>query len=65
MAQIIKFRSKRQDIKRTEALIKGTIVCYTCDDCGAEIEVIDDEFPRYCPECGTEILEWDNSEDDT
>ena len=37
--------------------MKGTYEEYTCDCCGADIEVIDGDFPERCPSCDR-IISW-------
>ena len=67
MAKIIAFNVRRRNGKtleaeRWKALVKGNIEYYNCDDCGGEIEVINGDFPKRCPHCGTEILDWSDEE---
>lgn len=59
MGQIIEFNA-RKDAKRerVEALMKGRVEHYSCDTCGADIEVINGVFPKKCPGCGVDIAEW-------
>ena len=64
MGVIVEFRprsKKKQsgEAKRLEAMIKGKLEVYTCDNCGGDIEVINDEFPSHCPHCNVELLEWE------
>jgi len=54
----VKKKIKSDSAKRIEALIKGKIEAYTCDNCGGHFEVINDDFPTHCPCCGME-MEWD------
>lgn len=65
MAQIIEFRrrDKKEEMSRTEALVKGKIDVYRCDSCGKEFEVINDVFPDTCPGCGVVISVWNDSEE--
>ena len=65
MGEIIKFnpqyRVKSKEISdkdRYKAMAKGKYEVYVCEDCGGDIEVIDEQFPSTCPHCGTEILGW-------
>lgn len=65
MAQIVEFVSyKRAITKRTteserwKAMAKGQIEYYRCEDCGYDIEVINNKFPTNCPCCNSEILDW-------
>ena len=62
MAQIIKFQ-KRNDAERVKALVKGEIRTFTCDTCGADIEVINGVYPKKCPGCGLEIEHWNKLEE--
>ena len=62
MAKIIEFK-KMKGKNRTEALVKGRIRTFTCDTCGEEIEVINEEYPDCCPGCGLEIETWKKSEE--
>ncbi len=55
-------RNKR--INRCEALAKGLIEEYICNNCGGDIEVIDKDFPSHCPNCGATISEWDCCENE-
>lgn len=59
MAEIIQFKPKSQ-INRIEALVKGQITMFTCDVCGGDIEVLFDNYPEKCPNCGL-IMDWRNS----
>lgn len=67
MAQIIEFKKSKKVEKpgknRVEALVKGRIRVFTCDECGARIEVINGEYPDRCPGCNREITKWKNSEE--
>lgn len=65
MAQIISFVKRKQvsdNAERLRALVEGRIRHFTCDDCGADIEVIDKNFPKKCPGCGLEIIGWKSEE---
>jgi predicted RNA-binding Zn-ribbon protein involved in translation (DUF1610 family) len=69
MCAIIDFRKNVENLKakhkpmsRIEAMVKGLVEIYTCNNCGGDIEVIDKVYPDCCPNCGAEILEW-NDED--
>ena len=65
MGQIIEFSARKNSKhERVEALVKGNIECYVCEDCGGDIEVINNKFPTRCPNCGVLILEWDNTEEE-
>ena len=50
---------KKKLMSRTEALIKGLIETYTCDSCGGDFEVINEQFPERCPCCNME-MEWED-----
>lgn len=65
MAQIIEFKKpgKKKSVNRVEALVKGRIRVFTCDECGATIEVVNDKYPDKCPGCNREITKWKNSEE--
>ena len=70
MAQIIAFNVGRRNGKtleqeRLKALAKGRIRYFTCDDCGADIEVINEQYPDKCPGCGRVISSWKKSEENT
>ena len=68
MAQIIEFVRKKKmsdDAKRWKAIAKGRIRHFTCDDCGADIEVINEDYPDLCPGCGRFISGWKKSEENT
>ncbi|MBE5849766.1 MAG: hypothetical protein E7298_06335 [Lachnospiraceae bacterium] len=61
MCEIISFiDQKKRRINRSEALAKGKIMYYSCDSCGADIEVIDNDYPDKCPGCGLRITSWNN-----
>ncbi len=60
MGVIVEFRprSKKkqsEEAKRLEAMIKGKLEVYTCNNCGKRIEVMNDEFPTHCPGCNAKI----------
>lgn len=60
MGDIIKFiprPNKSYEQKKLKAQMKGTYEEYTCDCCGADIEVIDGDFPERCPSCDR-IISW-------
>lgn len=59
---IIQFKPKSK-INRVEALMKGQIEQYSCDTCGYEFEVIFNNKPDKCPNCGLKI-NWIMEEDD-
>lgn len=67
MAEIISFfdrkKPQKREISRVEALAKGRIQHYSCDSCGADIEVINGEYPDRCPGCGLIITEWKSAAD--
>ena len=71
MAQIIAFNVGRRNGKklleaeRWKAIAKGRIRHFTCDDCGADIEVINEDYPDLCPGCGRFISGWKKSEENT
>ena len=70
MAQIIAFNVGRRNGKtleqeRLKALVKGRIRYFTCDDCGADIEVINEKYPDRCPGCGRNITQWNKAEENT
>lgn len=56
---IIQFKPKSKT-DRVEALIKGKIRIFTCDTCGYDMEVLFNQFPDECPNCGLHI-DWGNS----
>ena len=60
MGDIIKFKPRvvNSERNRVEALVKGKLETYTCNTCGGDIEVINNDYPSVCPNCGTEIEEW-------
>lgn len=65
MAQIIEFK-KRQASKvskadKYKAIAKGTYQEFTCDSCGADIEVINGVYPEKCPGCGLRIAHWNSA----
>ena len=66
MAQIIEF-SKRvrtiSDAERYKAMAKGNIKEFTCDSCGADIEVVNGVYPKKCPGCGLNITQWNSAEE--
>ena len=66
MAQIISFVKKQSTVKEAErwkAIAKGQIRHFTCDDCGADIEVINEQYPERCPGCNRIISGWKKSEE--
>lgn len=66
MAQIIKFGRKKKSLneaRRWKAIAEGRVKYFTCDDCGGEIEVIDDDYPEMCPCCGLVIAGWNNEKE--
>lgn len=68
MAQIVEFKRKKEVIteaQRWKAIAKGRIRYFTCDDCGSDIEVIDEQYPYRCPGCGRIITGWNKSEEKT
>lgn len=65
MTQIIEFRKREKVTNRVEALVKGKIEEFTCDSCGADIEVIDGQYPDKCPGCGLSIVGWNKTEECT
>ena len=56
---IVQFKPKSNK-NRVEALMKGKITIFTCDTCGGDIEVLFDNFPDKCPNCGLK-MDWRNS----
>ena len=54
----------KNSMSRVEALCKDRILYFTCDECGADIEVINDVKPERCPGCGLIIEEWKRVADD-
>ena len=69
MGKIIAFNVGRRNGKtqleaeRWKAIAKGNIETYSCDMCGADIEVINGKFPDKCPGCGLSILHWNDTEE--
>lgn len=66
MGEIIKFKRKERkvsDAKRLKALCEGRIRYFSCNDCGGDIEVIDEEYPDKCPCCGLKITEWEKTKE--
>ena len=66
MAQIISFIPKKKmsnESRRWKALAKGTIMTFTCNTCGEEFEVVDDEYPDLCPGCGRRITQFKKLEE--
>jgi len=68
MAQIITFNVGRRNGKtleqeRLKALAKGRIRHFTCNDCGADIEVINEDYPDICPGCNRLITHWNKAEE--
>ena len=63
MCTIIDFERYRNRKCKTqsyiEAMVKGLIEIYTCNRCGGEIEVINNNFPKNCPNCHVIIDSWD------
>lgn len=62
MAQIIEFK-KRQVNKadKYKAIAKGKYEEFICDNCGADIEVINGLYPEKCPGCGLRITQWNSA----
>ena len=56
---IIEFKP-RSKTNRVEALAKGKIRVFTCDTCGYDMEVLFNQFPENCPNCGLHI-NWEDS----
>ena len=68
MAQIVSFIPRKRankEAERWKAIAKGRIRYFTCDDCGADIEVINEEYPDKCPGCGRNIDQWNKVEENT
>ncbi len=57
MGEIIMFLPRMQRRKRIEAMMKGTLEEYSCDNCGEDIDVIDGDYPDRCPECQM-LISW-------
>ena len=58
----IQFKPRVKGSKnRVEALMKGEIEIYSCNDCGEDFEVMFEDFPEKCPHCG-KIIDWESSE---
>ena len=57
MGEVIQFRPKTKDrsFNRVEALMKGQLETYVCDNCGEEFEVAFGNKPKRCPGCDFEI----------
>ena len=67
MAEIISFMDsikRRDEMSRAEALAKGRIKYFSCDDCGADLDVINDEYPDRCPGCGLLIAHWNYADEE-
>lgn len=59
---IVQFKPREvRSSNRVEALVKGEIEVYECDNCGEEFEVMFNKFPDKCPHCSYKI-DWGNSE---
>lgn len=64
MGEVIEFarfkqRSKStKDAERLKALFNGNVEVYVCEECGGDIEVINNVFPTRCPCCGLRISDW-------
>lgn len=59
---IIQFRPRERGSKnRVEALMKGEVETYTCNDCGEDFEVLFENFPEKCPHCNR-VIDWESSE---
>ena len=56
---IVQFKPKSKT-NRVEALMKGKIRVFTCDTCGYDFEVLFNDFPKQCPNCGL-TMDWRNS----
>ena len=65
MGNIIKFRRKdmSNEAKRLKALAEGRVRYFNCNNCGGEIEIINEEYPDECPCCGLIIIGWDKEEE--
>ena len=66
MAQIVSFiprKTENKEAKRWKALAKGNIMNFTCNTCGKEFEVINDEYPDCCPGCGRRITQFKKIEE--
>ena len=50
---------KRTGYNRFKALAEGLIESYTCNNCGEDFEVYDNELPEKCPSCGVYFV-WDD-----
>ena len=52
MGEIVQFRPRQtKEINRVEALMKGQVETYTCNNCGEDFEVIYNNRPDKCPNC--------------
>ena len=49
------FYMKKKDAERLKALCEGKVEVYTCNGCGRDFEVVDDNFPEVCPCCGVPL----------
>lgn len=59
MGEIVQFRPRqKKEFNRVEALMKGQIETYVCNNCGSDIEVAYGEKPDKCPSCGFIISDW-------
>ena len=65
MAQIVEFKRYEKKLsvaERYKALAKSQIRTFTCDTCGADIEVINGVYPDSCPGCCLKITNWNKAE---
>ncbi len=54
---------KRTGFNRFKALAEGLIESYTCNNCGADFEVYDNQLPERCPSCRV-LFDWDDEKED-
>lgn len=61
MGEIVQFRPRvkqENSNNRIEALMKGQVDEYTCQNCGEDFEVLFDNKPDRCPHCNM-LIEWE------
>lgn len=65
MSNVIQFKPRRDcevsSRDRVEAMVKGKIETYECNNCGELFDVLFGNRPDKCPNCNLRI-DWGNSE---